>query len=311
MKNDIKLAVELIKAGKLVAFPTETVYGLGADASSDAACKKIYELKGRPGNNPLIVHGFCREQLEKVAIFNENAIKLTAFWPGPLTMVLPRKREAEIADCVTANLQTIAIRIPAHDIALELLKESNYLIAAPSANKSGLLSPTTSSHVLENFDPEEVYILKTDSKNKYGLESTIIDLQAETPTILRYGFITPDAIESVLGKKVTFASKTSEVKAPGMLHKHYSPKAKLRINAAELKGSEVGLNFGNSKLEGDFCFNLSKSGDLAEAAANLFDMLHRLDHLAKVHNKKCIAVAPVPNLGIGLAINDRIQKAAE
>lgn len=311
MKSDIRYAAGLIKAGKLVAFPTETVYGLGADATNDAACAKIYQLKGRPGNNPLIVHGFCREQLETVALFNEDAIKLSALWPGPLTMVLPRKQEAKIAACVTANLPTIAIRIPAHDIALKLIEESNCLIAAPSANKSGFLSPTTNHHVLENFSEEEVFIIKTESKNKYGLESTIIDLSTNIPTILRYGFVTPEAIESVLGKKVAFASKSSAIKAPGMLHKHYSPKTKLRINATELGKDEIGLNFGDSKLEGDFCLNLSINKDLAEAAANLFDMLHRLDYYAKIHNKTCIVVAPIPNSGIGLAINDRLQRAVE
>jgi L-threonylcarbamoyladenylate synthase len=311
MREDIKHAAELIKKGELVAFPTETVYGLGADATNGEACVKIYQLKGRPLDNPLIVHGFCREQLETIAIFNEDAIKLAIFWPGPLTMVLPRKQEAKIADCVTANLPTIAVRIPAHDIALKLIEESECLIAAPSANKSGSLSPTTSSHVLENFSREEVFILETELKNKYGLESTIIDLSTDIPTILRYGFITPAAIESVLGKKVAFASKNSTVKAPGMLHKHYSPKTKLRINAAELRENEVGLNFGGSKLAGDFCLNLSENSDLAEAATNLFYMLHQLDYYARIHNKDFITVAPIPNSGIGLAINDRLQRAAE
>jgi L-threonylcarbamoyladenylate synthase len=314
--DDIIHAANLIKSGKLVAFPTETVHGLGADAENDVACSEIYRLKGRPSNNPLIVHGSCLDQFQNIAEFNDSAIKLADFWPGPLTMVLKQKSGTKIANTVTSGLRTIAVRIPAHDIALDLINRSNCLIAAPSANKSGFLSPTTSAHVLHNFSNDDVFVLKEKNgieKNRisYGLESTIIDLSGDVPTILRYGFITPEAIESVLGKKVAFASKDSAIKSPGMLYRHYSPRTKLRINATELSDNEIGLNFGTNILTGVFCLNLSQTHDLAEAARNLFDMLHRLDHYAENHKKKCIAVAPVPNFGIGLAINDKLARASE
>lgn len=311
MNNQITRAAELIKAGQLVAFPTETVYGLGANAFDDTACRKIYALKGRPANNPLIVHGSSIAQLETIAEFNEIAYKLAkALWPGPLTMVLPLKNDNKIADTVTAGLSTIAVRLPAHKIALTLIEQSGCLIAAPSANKSGYLSPTKAGHVRQDFAGSDLFILEEEGGCHYGLESTIIDLSTSLPVILRYGFITPEIIESVTDKKVVIASASTAIKAPGMLYQHYAPRTKLRINADSLLQGELGLNFAESKLVGDYCLNLSKSGDLAEAASNLFTMLHILDEYAKKNNCSAIAVAVIPDIGIGLAINDRLKKAA-
>jgi len=306
----INKGAAIIKQGGLVAFPTETVYGLGADASNQQACLNIFKAKGRPSNNPLIVHVDSIKKARDLVLFNDDAIKLTEFWPGPLTMVLPKKAGAQIADCVTAGLATVAIRIPADKIAMELIKASGRPIAAPSANKSGRLSATTYQHVKESFG-DEVFILKSDTKIAYGLESTIIDLSTSTPTILRYGFITPEAIKNVLGKEIAIASDLSEIKAPGMLHKHYAPKTKLRLNAVNLKTGEVGLNFASSELNTNGSMNLSKNGDLVEAAANLFDYLHQLDKFSLEHGIAIIAVAPIPDTGVGLAINDRLRRAAE
>jgi L-threonylcarbamoyladenylate synthase len=308
--NDIKQAAQIIRSGGLVAFPTETVYGLGADARNESACLDIFRAKGRPSNNPLIVHVSSIESALLLAEFNDDALSLIKFWPGPLSMVLPRKADAHLADSVSAGLSTIAIRIPSDPIALQLIEASACPIAAPSANKSGSLSSTSYKHVKQNF-ADEIFILESNSKFNYGLESTIIDLSTSVPTILRYGFITPDVIEAALGKKVSIASKLSEIKAPGMLHKHYSPSTNLRINAMELYDNEIGLNFANSKLQSRGALNLSVSGDLTEAAANLFAYLHELDEIALSHDIKTIAVASIPNQSIGLAINDRLNRAAE
>jgi L-threonylcarbamoyladenylate synthase len=245
-----------------------------------------------------------------LAEFNANALLLAKFWPGPLSLVLPKKSDAKIAHCVTAGLDTIAIRVPADDVALQLIENSGCPIAAPSANKSGSISPTSDDHVRQNFT-DEIFVLGSHRKCQVGLESTIVDLTTKIPAILRYGFITPEAIEAALGKKVAIASKTTEIKAPGMMYRHYSPRAKLRINASSLHPSEVGLNFADSKLEGMGSLNLSKNGDLAEAAANLFNYLHQLDEFALERGIKTIAVAPVPNHSIGLAINDRLKRACE
>ena len=307
--NDIKQAVKIIKAGGLVAFPTETVYGLGADAFNQQACLNIFRTKGRPGNNPLIVHIASLDQARQIADFNDDALKLAEFWPGPLSLVLPKKENSQLAASVSAGLETIAIRIPSNHIALKLIEASGHPIAAPSANKSGRLSPTTYKHVKNNFG-DEIFVLNSNQGSSYGLESTIVDVTTAVPTILRYGFITPETIEVSLGKKVAIASRLSKIKAPGMLHHHYAPRVKLRINASALKEGEVGLNFADSKLNTSGSLNLSSSGDLSEAAANLFDYLHQLDEFALNNGIKTIAVAAIPNKSVGLAINDRLTRAA-
>lgn len=306
----IKEAAEIIKNGGVVAFPTETVYGIGADATSQSACLGIYKTKGRPSYNPLIVHVNSIEQVKNYAEFNDNAQKLSKFWPGPLTMVLRKKPDSGLADCVTAGLDTVAIRIPAHNIAKDLLEQTACPIAAPSANKSGRLSPTNYDHVYNDF-ADSITIIRDKNSSTCGLESTIIDLSTEVPAILRLGFITPDMIGESLGQKVEIASKLSKIMAPGMLLKHYAPRTKLRLNADILKEDEIGLNFAGSSLISEGSLNLSVNGDLAEAATNLFNYLHQLDKYAEEHNIKSIAVAPIPNESIGLAINDRLARAAE
>ncbi len=308
--NDVKKAASIIKEGGLVAFPTETVYGLGADARSQAACLKIFRAKGRPANNPLIVHVASVQDAREIVQFNDDAEKLASLWPGPLTLVLLKKDNAVLAECVTAGLNTVAIRVPADPVALGLIRESSCPIAAPSANKSGTLSSTSYEHVRKNFG-DEIFILTSNGNATYGLESTIIDLTSPRPTILRFGFITPSVLEKLLGREVFIASKLSEIKAPGMLLKHYAPKTKVRLNADALQTSEVGLNFGNSQLNGVGSMNLSHSSDMIEAASNLFDYLHILDEFCQKNNINSIAVATIPNTGIGLAINDRLARAAE
>ena len=303
-------AATIIKNGGVVAFPTETVYGIGADATNQSACLSIYKAKGRPSHNPLIVHVNSIEQVNIYADFNNNAQKLSKFWPGPLTMVLKKVQNSGLADCVAAGLDTVAIRIPAHTIAKNLIKQSERPIAAPSANKSGRLSPTSYDHVYDDFR-DSIAIIKDKSSSIYGLESTIIDLSTDTTTILRLGFITPEILEESLGKKVKIASKLSKIKAPGMLLKHYAPRTKLRLNASALLKGEIGLNFAGSSLVSEASLNLSISGDFAEAATNLFNYLHQLDKYAVKHKIKSIAVAPIPNKSIGLAINDRLSRAAE
>ncbi len=296
----IKTAADLIKAGDLVAFPTETVYGLGADATNEEAIKKIYQLKGRPSNNPLIVHvNDIYEAAEIVTLNRAAEILAEIFWPGPLTLVLPLKKKAKIAPSVTAGLKTIAIRVPSHKTARALIKAAGCPIAAPSANPSGYVSPTSADHVSSHFS--DLYIL-AGSNSEYGLESTIVDLSGDCAKILRYGFITPEALSEALGEKVQYKSGV-DIKAPGMMEKHYSPRAKIRLNAKELNPGEKGIGFGVIDLGG---LNLSEGAKLEEAAANLYNMIQLLDSQEDTTN---IAIAPIPNIGIGLAINDRLKRA--
>lgn len=321
--NIIDQASEAIRKGRLVAMPTETVYGLAANAENDGACRKIFALKSRPAKNPLIVHVASFAQAQDIAIFNEDARLIASLWPGPITMVLPKRSDVAIADSVTAGLDTIAIRIPAHQMALRLLNQCGKPLAAPSANLSGRLSSTNFQHVADYFgnnDKDDILILPDayggyieSETSKYGLESTIIDLTTDTPTILRYGFITPHLIESVLGKSVLHGASGKEIKAPGMAFKHYSPITNIIINADRLNSGEVGLEFGRNSLVNhgnNYTLNLSESGDMAEAAHNLFKMLHQLDSYAVANNLTKIVVAKVPLEGIGLAINDRLNRAA-
>jgi L-threonylcarbamoyladenylate synthase len=319
----IDKAAEFIKSGGVVAFPTETVYGLGADATNEEACKEIFTIKGRPSINPLIVHVHNIKQAESIAQFNKDAYKLgEQFWPGPLTIVLNLNRSHNIANVVLAGLPTIAIRIPSHPLALELIDRSGTCIAAPSANPSGYISATELDHVKEHFDSQAVYFVESSlslqgfhgkaqqSQELIGLESTIIDLSSDEPTLLRHGFITIESLELVLGKKIKPSSSLMVIKAPGMLEKHYAPNSKLRINATELAPNEIGLNFGDSKLDTGYNLNLSEKGDLIEAAANLYSMLRTLDNYA-IHNDGInIAVAPIPYVNIGFAINDKLKRAA-
>ncbi len=308
--NDINIAAKFINEGNLVVFPTETVYGIGADATNSNACKKIYEIKGRPKNNPLIVHVSSIEKAQEIGIFNKAAAKLSSLWPGPLTLVVPLYKTSNISKQVTANLDTIAIRIPAHKTILALLKLTKKPIAAPSANPSGYISTTCYKHVFTHFkDFHNIFILKGE-KSLYGIESTIIDTTTPKLTILRHGFITSDIIEEITGQFSVTTQNNNIFKAPGMMLKHYSPITKIRMNSDNISNKEVGLNYGNSRLYGNYCLNLSPKGNLIEAAANLYYMLYKLDNYAQNNDIDTIAVAKIPYLGVGIAINDKLSRAS-
>ncbi|MEW9919721.1 L-threonylcarbamoyladenylate synthase [Marimonas sp. MJW-29] len=293
-------AATLLAEGALVAFPTETVYGLGADARNGAAVARVYEAKGRPSFNPLIVHVADRAAAQAFVVWSDSAeILASAFWPGPLTLVLPLKEGHGLSSLVTAGLDTAAIRVPAHDTARALLRQFGGPVAAPSANPSGRISPTTADHVLAGLDGRIAAVLD-DGPCSVGLESTIVGLAGPAPVLLRAGGLPQEAIETALGAPLA-APETEEISAPGQLSSHYAPDARVRLNADHAKPGEVMLGFG--AIPGDL--NLSPSGDLVEAAAHLFDYLHRLDAM-----RKPIAVAPVPMTGLGRAINDRLRRAA-
>lgn len=299
----ITQAADLLNKGKLVAFPTETVYGLGAIATSDTAVASIYKAKGRPSFNPLIAHVSSIEMAKKYVKWNEMAEALAkAFWPGPLTLVLPRRSDCKLSYLISAGLETVAIRMPNHPMALELIEKTGIPIAAPSANKSGSLSPTTPQHVADSLGKNVDLILKGGAC-KIGVESTVL-LVDKHPTLLRFGGILPAQIEQVIGQKVrTFLTDETAPRSPGQSLSHYAPCKPLRINAKRVKKDEVLLGFGPVK-----CFlNLSPTGSLQEASANLFAFLHQLDKDKSIQK---IAVSPIPQKDLGLAINDRLKRAA-
>lgn len=292
-------ALQILHAGGLIGLPTETVYGLAADATQDLAVAKIFEQKNRPSLNPLIIHGATQTTFQEHVEWNEQAQLLAdAFWPGPLTLVLPRKLTSSISLLASAGLETLAIRIPHHSVALDLLKKFGKPLAAPSANRSGNVSPTTAEHVAEDFP--NLFILNGE-ETTIGLESTILDLTSATPLILRPGGISREELEAVIGQTQIHDSNT--IKAPGMMKSHYAPHLPLRLNALKPQPGEAFLAFGPT-LQSDL--NLSTTGELREAAANLFKMLRLLDKM----EFKGIAVAPIPMQGLGLALNDRLQRAA-
>jgi L-threonylcarbamoyladenylate synthase len=296
--NDLTRFAAILRAGGLVAFPTETVYGLGADATSSDAVLRIYETKGRPRFNPLIVHLADLAMAERMVVFSPLAQRLAAFWPGPLTLVLPRRPEAGLSDIVTAGLGTVGIRIPDHPLALALLRAAGVPLAAPSANPSGKLSPTTADQVRRAFR-DRVPVLDG-GPCKAGVESTILAVDGETVTQLRAGALPRDQIEAAIGRPIAIA-RPGAIAAPGMLASHYAPNASLRLDAQAPRAGEVMLGFGPVAGE----LNLSPSSDLREAARNLFSMLHELDA-----RDAPIAVAPIPRHGLGEAINDRLHRAA-
>lgn len=297
--SDLPQLAARLRAGELVAFPTETVYGLGADATNSDAVLKIYETKGRPRFNPLIVHVADLAMAERFVSFSPMARKLAEFWPGPLTLVLPRRPEAGLSDLVTAGLETVGIRIPAHPLALELIRAAGRPLAAPSANRSGKLSPTTAAQVERSFNGT-VPVLEGGA-SQAGVESTILAVEGDLVTQLRAGALPRDEIEAAIGKPVTVARHDAAIAAPGMLASHYAPNATLRLDAERAEVGETWLGFG----PGPAGANLSPSGDLREAARNLFSMLHQLDEGATR-----IAVAPIPRRGLGEVINDRLKRAA-
>jgi L-threonylcarbamoyladenylate synthase len=297
--SDLARAAGLLQNGQLVAFPTETVYGLGADARNGTAVANIYAAKGRPSFNPLIVHVPDVASAQRYVQWNDRAQTLAdQFWPGALTLVLPLRDGHGLSSLVTAGLDTLAIRIPNHPTAQQLLRLADAPIAAPSANPSGRISPTTAQHVLDGL-AGKIAAVVDDGPCEVGLESTILALQPDV-TLLRHGGVASEQIEDVLG--IVLAHSTpSKITAPGQMESHYAPNAHVRLDAMHAQAGEVLLGFGPMECD----LNLSPKGDLVEAAANLFDHLHALD---KTH--KPIAIAPVPQIGLGRAINDRLRRAA-
>jgi L-threonylcarbamoyladenylate synthase len=288
----------MLRGGECVAFPTETVYGLGADARNGTAVAQIFDVKGRPIFNPLIVHVQSTAAARDIVEWPQAAAQLAAaFWPGPLTLVLPLRAGHDISPLVTTGLTTLAVRMPDHPVAKTLLAAFDGPIAAPSANPSGRLSPTTADHVLDGLSGHIAAVVDGGAC-RVGLESTIVGLDG-MPCLLRPGGLPVDAIERVLGQALT--SPGPEITAPGQLMSHYAPGAALRMNATTAQENEVLLGFG--KISG--ALNLSPTSDLREAAANLFEFLHALDKQGRP-----IAVAPVPDDGLGRAINDRLRRAA-
>ena len=297
---DIQRAADLLNAGGLIAFPTETVYGLGADARDGRAVAAIYTAKGRPSFNPLIVHVADAFKAREYGAWSAIAQSLAdAFWPGPLSMVLPLSPDASLSELVTAGLESVAIRVPAGDLAQELLRAFDGPVAAPSANPSGRISPTTAQHVLTGLEGKIAGVLDGGAC-PVGLESTIVGLTG-APTLSRAGGVPREAIEAVLGTRLADPNQ-GIISAPGQLASHYAPKAHVRLNAESWKLGELSLGFGQMECT----LNLSESADLVEAAANLFGHLHLLDAM----KGERIAVAPIPNAGLGAAINDRLQRAA-
>jgi len=295
-------AARILHEGGLVAFPTETVYGLGADATNGRAVASIFEAKGRPRFNPLIVHVANLAAANDLAIFDSSSLALAGkFWPGPLTLVLPRRPGVPVSELVTAGLDTIAIRVPSNPVAQQLLAETGVPIAAPSANISGRVSPTRAAHVEEDLGSSISLILDGGS-TEAGVESTIVAM-SPSPVLLRAGAVAREDIERQLGCKLSDAPG-AEIRAPGQLLSHYAPRATLRLQAAEARPGEVLLAFGPHGPEG--AMNLSRSGDLREAAANLFAYLRALDALGSSQ----IAVMPIPKTGLGEAINDRLRRAS-
>ncbi len=298
-------AAKLIREGSIVAFPTETVYGLGADATDDTAVARIFAAKGRPSFNPLIVHVKDAAATRGYVRWTDAAETLAAhFWPGPLTLVLERAANCRLSLLVSAGLPSLAIRVPAHPVAQALLAAAERPIAAPSANRSGAVSPTTAAHVAASLGARVPLILDGGAC-PVGLESAVIDLTGTEPVLLRPGGVALETIEAVLGRAVGSAlDDSNHPKSPGMLERHYAPNAQLRLEAWSAEPGETLLGFGPSAPAGDA--NLSLTGDLDEAAANLFAMLHRLDATAGR-----IAVMPIPEKGLGRAINDRLRRAAK
>ncbi|MDZ4088512.1 MAG: L-threonylcarbamoyladenylate synthase [Tabrizicola sp.] len=296
-------AARLLAVGELVAFPTETVYGLGGDARSDRAVARIYEAKGRPSFNPLIVHLPDLVAVEKIAHVGVKARMLAqAFWPGPLTLVLPLRDGAGISPLVTAGLQTVAVRIPAHPLAQRLLRAFDGPVAAPSANPSGRVSPTEAAHVLEGLTGRIAAVLDG-GPCAVGLESTIVLADPE-PVLLRPGGVPVEMLEAALGEPLASGGDAGKPTSPGQLDSHYAPDAALRLNATTARQGEVLVGFGLVKG----ALSLSETGDLVEAASRLFQSLRAADRLAGPGGR--IAFAPVPETGLGRAINDRLRRAA-
>lgn len=299
--SDVARAVAVLEGGGLLALPTETVYGLAGDAANPLAVAKIFAAKGRPSFNPLISHVLGLDEAEEQATLPKAARDLAeAFWPGPLTIVAPRCAKSSVAELACAGLGTIALRAPAHPLAREVLAAFARPVAAPSANRSGRLSPTSASHVREEFGEALDFVLDG-GPCRIGLESTIVGFGEDgRPLLLRPGGVAREAIEALVGP--LGSARGERPLAPGMLQSHYAPRARLRLDALRAEPDEVFLGFGG--IDGEV--NLSPAGDLVEAAANLFAALRALD----ATGADVIAVAPIPRAGLGEAINDRLARAA-
>ncbi|HEY1796359.1 MAG TPA: L-threonylcarbamoyladenylate synthase [Stellaceae bacterium] len=301
----VEQAVALLRAGRLVAFPTETVYGLGGDTTSDRAVARIFAAKGRPRFNPLIVHVPDLAAAAAIAVFDARARDIAGrFWPGPLTLVLPRHAESDVSLLACAGLDTIAVRIPAHPVAQELLRAVGVPVAAPSANRSGKVSPTEAAHVRDLG--RRVAMVLDGGRCPIGVESTILDLTGATPALLRAGGVTLEALSAALGEIATPAADPASPRAPGQLQSHYAPSLAVRLDAVDARPGEVLLAFGEAPGGFAEIRHLSRGGDLEEAAANLFALLRAVD-LPKF---SAIAVMPIPETGLGRAINDRLRRAA-
>ncbi|GAB4141055.1 MAG: L-threonylcarbamoyladenylate synthase [Sphingomonadales bacterium] len=298
----ITRAAAALADGALIGLPTETVYGLAANANDGQAVARIFDAKQRPRFNPLICHVSDMARAKQIGIFSSAAAALAArFWPGPLTLVVPRRPDAPVHDLVTAGLDSIALRVPAHPVARAVLAAFGGAIAAPSANRSGRLSPTRPAHVIADLG-EAVALVLDGGPCKVGLESTIVEMADDGIRILRPGAVTEDMLAAATGRPILSNVNNDQIKAPGQMASHYAPQAPVRLDAGSAKPGELLLGFG--AVEGDL--NLSPAGDLVEAAANLFAMLHQLDQ----RQPTAIAVAPIPNRGLGKAIHDRLIRAA-
>ena len=303
---NIKKAKKILDRSECVAIPTETVYGLAANAYSNKACIKIFKLKKRPKNNPLIVHYHNRKSLKKDCILNNDFLKLyKKFCPGPITFVLDLKKNSKISKFVTNNKKTLAVRFPKHLVTRNLLKRLNYPLAAPSANLSSKVSAVNSNHVKDEFGKKIKYILDG-GKSSIGLESTIIDLR-KRPKILRLGGLETSLIQKVLNKKVSMNNNPLKVSFPGQHKLHYSPGIPIRLNVKKIKKDEACLLINKEKETKSNYYFLSKNGNLKEAAKNLYSMLREI----KKNKYKSIAVKKIPNKGLGKAINDRLNRASK
>ena len=304
-ENNMKQAAEVIKSGGLVAFPTETVYGLGANVYNAKAVAGIFAAKGRPTFNPLISHIADIDFLKSYVEVDERAWALAnKFWPGPFTMVLKRKEHNTAIDLACAGLPTATVRMPNHPVALELIRLSGVPIVAPSANRSQTISPTTAEHVAESLG-DKVDMILDGGKCEVGVESTIVDVTGKDVFLLRAGGVAKEDIEDFLHEKVFVShGDPNKPSSPGQMLRHYAPEHRFRINVEEPEDGEFYIGFGNCR---NADINLSVNGDLREAAANLFAYMRKADSMA---GEKGIAIAPIPEKGLGLAINDRIRRAS-
>ena len=303
---NIKKAQKLLIKSECVAIPTETVYGLAANAYSDKACKKIYKLKKRPKNNPLIVHYLNNQILKDDCIFNDDFLKLyKLFCPGPITFILDLKKDSKISKIVTNKKKTLAVRFPKHPVTRNLLKNLNFPLAAPSANLSSKVSAVSSADVKDDFGKKLKYILEG-GKSSIGLESTIIDIRNK-PKILRLGGLEISTIEKALNKKITIYKNPLKISSPGQFKLHYSPGIPIRLNVKKINKEEAYLSIKKMRQKKTNFYFLSRDGNLKEAAKNLYSILRKI----KKDKHRSIAVGKIPNKGLGRTINDRLKRASK